>query len=164
MRESMALLTPRFSANRVVREYTEQHYLPAAAAYRARAAERGTPANGLRAWQRHLERHWSEARFGTTTVETRDGQHHFMVQIELGHLDPDSVRVELYADASDAADPVRQPMSREPMGLGGVCVYACAVPDSRPASHYTPRLVPYHALARVPLEAPWILWQDRRAP
>ena len=32
MRESMAHLTPRFSANRAVREYTEQHYLPAAAA------------------------------------------------------------------------------------------------------------------------------------
>jgi starch phosphorylase len=30
MRESMAQLTPRFSANRTVREYTEQHYLPAA--------------------------------------------------------------------------------------------------------------------------------------
>ena len=39
MRESMARLTPRFSANRTVREYTEQHYLPAAAAYRERAAE-----------------------------------------------------------------------------------------------------------------------------
>ena len=35
MRESMARLTPRFSANRTVREYTEQHYLPAAAAYRS---------------------------------------------------------------------------------------------------------------------------------
>ena len=41
MRESMARLTPRFSANRTVREYTEQHYLPAAAAYRERAADQG---------------------------------------------------------------------------------------------------------------------------
>ena len=31
MRESMARLTPRFSANRAVREYTDNHYLPAAA-------------------------------------------------------------------------------------------------------------------------------------
>ena len=36
MRESMARLTPRFSANRTVREYTEQRYIPAAAAYRER--------------------------------------------------------------------------------------------------------------------------------
>src|SRR6267143_3359592 len=38
MRESMARLTPFFSANRAVREYTERHYLPAAAAYGSRAA------------------------------------------------------------------------------------------------------------------------------
>jgi starch phosphorylase len=48
MRESMALLTPRFSANRTVREYTEQHYLPAAAAYRERAADQG--ALGVGRW------------------------------------------------------------------------------------------------------------------
>jgi len=35
----MARLTPRFCANRTLREYTEQHYLPAAPAYRERAAE-----------------------------------------------------------------------------------------------------------------------------
>lgn len=42
MRESMARLTPRFSTNRTVREYTERHYLPAAAAYLRRMAETGT--------------------------------------------------------------------------------------------------------------------------
>ena len=41
MRESMAQLTPRFSADRTVREYTEQHYLPAATAYLERAANKG---------------------------------------------------------------------------------------------------------------------------
>ena len=41
MRQSMARLTPRFSANRTVREYAEQRYLPAAAAYRGRAANKG---------------------------------------------------------------------------------------------------------------------------
>ena len=40
MRESMARLTPRFSANRAVREYTEQHYVPAASAYRQRGEQR----------------------------------------------------------------------------------------------------------------------------
>lgn len=41
VRESMARLTPRFSASRSVREYTQQHYLPAASAYRARPANQG---------------------------------------------------------------------------------------------------------------------------
>ena len=38
MRESMARLTPRFSTNRAVCEYTEQHYLSMAKSYLARAA------------------------------------------------------------------------------------------------------------------------------
>lgn len=33
MRASMAQLTPRFSANRTVQDYTEQHYLPSATTY-----------------------------------------------------------------------------------------------------------------------------------
>ena len=39
IRESMARLTPEFSATRAIREYTEDHYLPAASGYRDRAAE-----------------------------------------------------------------------------------------------------------------------------
>jgi glycogen phosphorylase len=41
MREIMARVTPRFCANRTLREYTEQHYPPAASAYRERTAETG---------------------------------------------------------------------------------------------------------------------------
>ena len=46
MRESMAQLTPRFSTNRAVREYTEQHYLPAATAYLKRVADKGQIRSG----------------------------------------------------------------------------------------------------------------------
>ena len=41
MRESMSQLTPRFSADRTVREYTEKHYLPAATAFLDRSANKG---------------------------------------------------------------------------------------------------------------------------
>jgi starch phosphorylase len=164
MRESMASLTPRFSANRAVREYTEAHYLPAAAAYRARAESRGAGGAGVRAWQEHLARCAPDARFGNTKVETAGGRHRFTVDVYLGRLDADAVRVELYAEPLDGGDPVRQPLRREPIGLEGACRYVGEVPDARPATHYTPRIVPHHALARVPLEASWILWQDWRAP
>ena len=58
MRESMARLTPHFSANRTVREYTERRYLPAAAAYRTRAAEDGRAGAELVAWRRRLAQCW----------------------------------------------------------------------------------------------------------
>jgi len=63
MRESMARLTAQFSANRAVREYTEQHYLPAAAAYRERAAEKGALGAQVVDWQHNLEQQW-----GLTTL------------------------------------------------------------------------------------------------
>ena len=77
MRESMARLTPRFSANRTVREYTEQHYLPAAAAYRERAADKGAMGkqNGQLAnmlWNRN----GSKLRFGDVKVQTDSGTAH----------------------------------------------------------------------------------------
>jgi glycogen phosphorylase len=39
MRESMARLSPQFSTNRTVREYTEEDYLPAATAYRKQGGQ-----------------------------------------------------------------------------------------------------------------------------
>ncbi len=51
MRESMARLTPQFSTNRTVRDYTEHHYLPAATTYRERAADKGAAGRNIVHWQ-----------------------------------------------------------------------------------------------------------------
>ena len=69
MRESMARLTPRFSANRAVREYTEQHYLPAAAAYRERAANKGAVGRQMVDWQ-----HASGTEMGRAALRRREGR------------------------------------------------------------------------------------------
>ncbi len=161
MRESMARLTPRFSANRMVREYTERHYIPAAAAYRERAAGKGAAGRQLVDWIRALERGWQALRFGDVTVETRGERHVFEVQVYFGDLDPDAVRVELYADGGDRGAPVRQQMARvRPLaGAGNGHAYGAAVPAARPASDYTARIVPRRSGVAVPLEVVRILWQ-----
>lgn len=104
---------------------------------------------------------WSEARFGTAHVETREGQHQFTVQVYLGGLDPEAVRVELFADPVNGGEPVRQAMARgrKLEGPGNGCEYVGSVPATRSAADYTPRLVPQHPEAAVPLEAAEILWQ-----
>ena len=68
MRESMARLTPRFSANRSVREYTEQHYLPAASAYRERAANKGAIGRQMVDWRQSLEQKWTTLHFGEVKI------------------------------------------------------------------------------------------------
>ncbi len=161
MRESMARLTPRFSTNRAVGEYTEQHYLPAAAAYRARAAERGAIGAQVTEWQSTLERNWATLHFGEVTTKREAKGHAFEVEVDFGSLDPSSVRVELYADGVNRASPHRQEMLRiGPMaGISNGWVYRAVAPAGRAVSDYTPRLLPQHAAAAVPLEAGQILWQ-----
>ena len=88
MRESMARLTPRFSTNRAVCEYTEQHYLPAASAYLERAADKGQVGVEIVDWRHALAQEWSALRFGEVRVDTRGEQHVFEVQVYLDGLDP----------------------------------------------------------------------------
>ncbi len=61
IRESMARLTPRFSSNRTVREYTEQHYLPAALTYRKRAENKGAEGRQVVDWRHMVEQKWAHS-------------------------------------------------------------------------------------------------------
>jgi starch phosphorylase len=162
MRESMARLTPTFSTNRAVRQYTEEHYLSAAAAFRQRAENRSSVGADLVAWQAELAKHWSALRFGPTTVEQQGERYLFHVQVFLDDIDPDAVRVELYAEAQKDEDPITYAMNRGERLVGAASgfTYTAVIPANRPAADYTPRLVPQHAGALVPLEAPSILWHD----
>ena len=161
IRESMARLTPRFSASRTVREYTEQHYLPAANAYRARAADNGTAARKLVDWRNSLATKWNGLRFGNLNVETKGEQHFIVVEVFLKDVSPDMIRVEVYADAHKGGSSVRQEMTRlrQLPGETGGYIFSATVASSRPASDYTARIVPHCNGLIVPLEASWILWQ-----
>jgi glycogen phosphorylase len=161
MRESMARLTPRFSTNRAVCEYTEQHYLPAASAYLDRAADKGAVGVDMVNWRRALDQGWTALSVREVRVETDGEQHVFEVQVSLDDLDPAAIRVELYADAIGDGAPVRQEMKRAglPVGVNDY-VYRARVPATpRPATDYTVRLMPHYDGVAVPLEAAHILWQ-----
>ncbi|MGH9563695.1 MAG: alpha-glucan family phosphorylase, partial [Terracidiphilus sp.] len=156
MRESMAHLTPVFSTNRVVRDYTEGYYVPGAAAFQKRVENKGALGAELLEWQRELARHWASARFGPATLHAGEKEYEFQVQVLLGDLDAKAVRVELYAEGQNGGAPERHIMERGERLLGVVngYLYSVRVPTSRPAADYSPRLVPFHPAALVPLEAP----------
>ena len=109
MRESMARLTPTFSSNRMVREYTERYYAPGAAAYRRRAAEKGELGVRVDAWRRSLERGWGGVHFGALQVETAADGHRFRISVYLGEVEPDAVEVELFADPQGDGSPCASP-------------------------------------------------------
>jgi glycogen phosphorylase len=161
MRNSMASLTPRFSADRAVREYTDRHYLPGAANYRERAAEKGSAGRKMTDWRHALEKEWPALHIGPAKVETNAGQHVFDIQVDLHEVDPDAVRVELYADGVDGGGPVRQEMERvgQSSGASHLYMYRTRVTAARSASDYTARVIPKITGAAVPLENARIVWQ-----
>ncbi len=161
MRESMATLTPTFSASRAIREYTSDHYLPAAAAYKTRAAEDGALGASLLRWRKSLARHWHTLRLDTVTSKTRDGQHQFQIELSPGELRPDQFKVELYASPNSGLGTKSEVISVNTLltSSPGPLIYSVCCSANRPSADYTVRLVPSHAGALVPLEAGQILWQ-----
>ncbi|MFN2309553.1 MAG: alpha-glucan family phosphorylase [Gammaproteobacteria bacterium] len=158
LRASMSTLTPQFSSNRMLREYVEQLYLPAAEAYAARQ----DPAIGqaLGAWQDAVAGHWTQLHFGELRLDEDAEVWRFCVPVYLDDIDPDYVAVELYAmpqgDRPAEVHPMRrgEPLSGAINGYG----YSVSLPKQRPTGDYTPRIVPTFPGARVPIEARQILW------
>jgi glycogen phosphorylase len=161
MRESMARLTPRFSASRAVREYTEKHYLPGAVSYHQRAANNGALGRQMVDWRHTSEEKWAALSFGGVKVETGGADYVFEAQVCLNHFDPNAMRVELYADAVNGGEPVRQQMTRigQLAGEASTYAYRVQVAATRPITDYTARAIPYCDGVAVPLEAARIQWQ-----
>jgi starch phosphorylase len=161
MRESMARLTPAFSANRAVRQYTEEHYIPLASAYSSRAADGGRAAAASESCKREIASQWQDLRFGPVAVDHHDGNYSYSVQVQLGRIEPDDVQIELYADSLNSDAPFRSAMKldRAVPGAAGVYQYSGAAPSSRPAGDYTLRAVPQCPQVLTPIELSLITWQ-----
>ena len=161
MRESMARLTPHFAADRTVREYTEQHYLPAAIACQSRVANKGIIGKQEVDWRHSLDQKWATLHFGQVKVEAKGEQLIFEVQVCLHGLDPKTVRVELYANGIKGNPPVRQEMTLlHPLAdEAGSYIYSATVSATRPSADYTARVLPHYEDVAIPLEDSRILWQ-----
>ena len=166
VRESMARLAPQFSTNRMMEDYLERYYLPGVATYRERVATE--LAKDIEEWRALLDRHWDSITFGEYSVSTDTGpegpQHLFGVEVALGAIPPEAVRVELYAEPGGGSTPERLVLAPDRQGPArrtqpsGLYTYRAVLPAIRAATDYTPRVVPWHRHGLVPLEASHILW------
>jgi starch phosphorylase len=168
MRESMARLTPRFSANRAVREYTEQHYLPAAAAYvsRERAANKG--ADG-KVYGRLAAATWTENGLGCaseTCGSKPTGWTSITLRSKSFWMKSTRMRsgLSFMPTESTEAMPLREEMKRAaaPMRSGGRCVYHATGSSARTSelNDYTARVSPTFTGSGGPAgRSGRILWQ-----
>jgi starch phosphorylase len=184
VRESMATLTPFFSSNRTVCEYTKDFYLPAANTYLARSAYKGALGKKIVEWKHSLDQYWSRLGFGDVAVETTHDAHLITARVYLHGLDPAAIAVQLVAAAIPPAPATAAPSSAAapsnttaaPSNVGQLFVtdmqpggqtdpaagwlsYSASVLANRPAGDYTPRIIARNADISVPLEYPRIIWQ-----
>jgi len=99
----MATLTPQFSSERMVRQYVEKLYAPAAAAYRL--ADHCRVASDVQRWREMIANYWSDVSFGALHVEPAGAGHDFRVLVSLGAIGPDAVQVQLYAPPGKTVRP-----------------------------------------------------------
>ncbi len=162
MRASMAQLTPRFSTNRMLRQYTREIYLPSVQAFRQRSKDNGRLGSELEKWQKEIDNHWQYIHFGKKMVtKTDDSGYNFQLPVYLDDLSPESIRVELYAEPLEAGKELERIVMERSKQLSGTIngyLYMATITTRRSADDYTPRIIPYHPAAAVPLEDSHILW------
>jgi starch phosphorylase len=162
VRASLSRLTPRFSANRMLREYLADHYRPAEADLLARMADGAAGGRALADWSARLRNCWAGLRFGA--LDARNGQ--VSVELFLNEVRLDDVAVELYAEPARAGEaPAIIPMTQAgPLpGTTHGFLFRAAVDVGRRASDWTPRVRPAGSVNQIPVrmpgELPLIAWQ-----
>jgi glycogen phosphorylase len=161
MRESMARLTPRFSANRALREYTERFYLPAATAYRGRSANKGEEGIRLARYKKQLEEKWRGVSFKEISLVLQDESYLFRATAFLSGLASNEVVAELYADEDNGCGPQVYPMvfdgflEEQP----AIAMFQAVLPATSDAAAYTARIRPSCTALLLPMECNLILWQ-----
>jgi starch phosphorylase len=158
VKNSMRRLCPQFNTNRMVRQYLEEHYLPAARRYRSLTTSDLAPARSLAEWEAAVRTHWAEIRFEEANVQQQNGHLNFHARVRLGPLRPSDVAVQAYADPADGGNPEIASLESN-SGEGGTYSYEGQVSAHRSPGDYTLRLLPQHPAAHQPLDLPLVLWE-----
>ena len=160
MRNSMGQLTPRFSANRTVREYTEKYYLPGANGFVKRAKDKAAVGKEIVSFTENLSSKWAGIKFRKTEVERQQDGFVYKAIIFLNDIDPENIQVQLYADGQTENDPAEIiNMKPDSEKAENGTSYSAAVTTTRPSDDYTVRIIPHHPNLSVPLECSLICWQ-----
>ena len=160
IRASMARLAPQFSSNRMLFEYVQDVYQPAARMFRERAASGGALAVTLTEWGRLVRHRWREIHIADFDASRNGDFWTFRVHVYLGDMPGDAIEPQIYAEQTATDEPVVVPMQRVAAIPGAVNahVYTCGLATARPAGDFTPRVVPHHPHVRWPLELPLVHW------
>jgi starch phosphorylase len=166
MKNSMRTLCAFFNTNRMVREYAESFYLPAAQRYWHLMQDGGANARAFGAWKRKMHQRWPSIRIEGVEADAESLQVgdmlHIRAQVFLGELTPEDVIVQVYHGAvnEDGDIPQGAPTEMEPQdGQNGLYTFAGAIQCLNSGRFgYSVRVLPSHEDMVHPFEPGLILW------
>jgi starch phosphorylase len=170
MRESIRSITPIFNTHRMVKEYTERLYVPAAKAFTEFSSNGREPATDLSKWKARMRKDWPQIKIFDVQIGNKDRLNiqvgeplQISARVHLGAVDPQHVRVEAYHGEAEN-DAIRNAtitvldQSKHSDGNGDY-LYEGLVPAAESGTYgFTVRVVPIHTHVMQPHELRLIAW------
>jgi len=156
MRESIRSVTPVFNTQRMVKEYTERLYIPAAKSYENFSRDGCGAATQLSQWKSQIRKDWPQVQIADVQVVNKDRQNIFVgeslqicARVHLGAVNPQHVRVEAYhgeIDNGDIRNPTATALNESSKANGdGDYIYQGSVPAAESGAYgFSVRVVPTH--------------------
>src|SRR6266496_2878992 len=156
MRESIRSVTPVFNTQRMVKEYTECLYIPAARSYEDFSRNGCGAATQLSQWKAQMRKDWPQVQIFDVQIGNKDRKNisvgeslEISARIHLGAVDPKHVRVEAYhgeANNGDIRNPTATALNQSSQADGnGNYSYQGSVPASESGTYgFSVRVVPTH--------------------
>ena len=170
MRESIRSVTPVFNTQRMVKEYTEQLYIPAAQAHENFSRDACGAATQLSQWKTQIRKDWPEVKISDVQAGNKDRQNilvgeslQISARVRLGAVDPRHVRVEAYhgeIDDGDIRNPTATVLNQSSKADGdGNYIYQGSVPATESGTYgFSVRVVPTHPCLMQAHELRLITW------
>jgi starch phosphorylase len=163
IRHTLSTLSPALSADRMVKEYVNRLYIPAAHSHAAIAEGSFAPARELAEWKQRVTEAWPKVQVrhvesgGVDAVPQIGDELHLRALVDIDGLSPSDVKVEIvYGKAREGdrlADIHRQKLTLESHVPGSPATFTGTVRLESPGSFgYNVRVVPSHALLANPAE------------
>ena len=155
IRHTLATLSPLLSADRMVKEYVTNLYLPSAASERAISASSFAGARELAAWKTKVTQAWPIVAVthvesgGVDAVPQVGDVLHVRAHVQYDGLSADDIAVEVVYGRAREGDRLEAPQHvvLEPVATGDTVLFVGSVPLTRAGSFgYNVRVVPRHPL------------------
>jgi len=168
MKAAMRTICPVFNTNRMVREYAERFYLPAAQRHQHLTENEMARAKAIAHWKSHLREHWAAIRVDNVEAEVPaklkvGAALQVRAQVYLGVLEPKDVAVQLYYGLLDTRGEIPKgdaiPMQWMESNGDGSHVFVGSIPCRTSGRYgYALRVLPHHEDLSNPYEPGLILW------